>query len=99
MISSTSSTCIAKRSSIPNGFPTLGKLSSICEPVRIEDASIACPQANRKRIQCGVSTSFSIEQLVQQLKSPNGALRDLAQQWIIERDDPERDATADPTCR
>ncbi len=31
---------------------------------------------------------LSSEQLVQQLHSPNGALRDLAQQWMIERDDP-----------
>jgi putative membrane-bound dehydrogenase-like protein len=31
---------------------------------------------------------LSSEQLVQQLNSPNGALRDLVQQWILERDDP-----------
>ncbi len=32
---------------------------------------------------------LSISQLVDQLKSPSGALRDLVQQWIIERGDPE----------
>lgn len=31
---------------------------------------------------------MTTEQLIDQLRSANGALRDLAQQWIIERDDP-----------